>query len=122
MLCSSGKLTTTSQLHALDNTLNKPDTRIVFSTPEGIRWKEFEDQYIVFNPLSDEVHRLNSMAAMVLAELEATPQTLKQVIDRIGFLLDVEANNELYTQVHGIVAQFDELGLVFPIQAATDRA
>ena len=99
-------------------TNTRPDTAntSVFSVTNGLRWEELEDEYIVFNPLSDEIHRLNPMAAAVLAELEAEPLTIEVLATRLAPLIATRTGDQLHTQLRGIIAQFDELGLVFVAQ------
>ena len=92
-----------------------------FSALEGLRWAELGDEYIVFNPWADEIHRLNPMAAAVLAELEAKPLPIEQLAINLTSLLGTQADDELCKQLRGIVAQFDELGLVSPLRRATDQ-
>jgi PqqD family protein of HPr-rel-A system len=76
-----------------------------------------EDEYIVFNPLSDEIHRLNPIAATVLAELEAGPLSVEQLTTRLASVITIDMDDGLHSQIRGIIAQFDELGLVHPLQA-----
>jgi len=80
-----------------------------------------EDEYIVFNPLSDEIHRLNPMAAAALAELEAGPLSVEQLATRLVSVINVGMDDEFHGQIRGIIAQFDELGLIHPIPASIQQ-
>ena len=77
-------------------------------------WQALEDDYLVFHPLSDEIHRLNPLAAAVLAELESGPLDLKQLNNRIDMLFGTANDHigELEAQIGKLLEQFDELGLI----------
>jgi len=97
-------------------------TPIPFSAPPGLQWQELDDEYIVFNPLSDEVHRLNPAAAAVLAELEAGPLSLDQLTQRLASMFDTDSDTPVQSQLHDILVQFDQVGLVVPTQAGAEQS
>lgn len=66
----------------------------------------------MFNPLSDEVHRLNPFAAATLSELETAAMSLTTLSVRIAKLLEIEPGQDLLCQLHRILQDFDEVGLV----------
>ena len=80
----------------------------------GLLWEEFDDTYLVFNPRSDEIHRLNPLAAALLAELEATPLSPEEVATRIASLTGTPLDASSRRQAIGLIQQFDELGLIAP--------
>jgi PqqD family protein of HPr-rel-A system len=92
-----------------------------FSAPQGLQWEELDDEYIVFNPLSDEVHRLNPAAAAVLAELEAGPLSPDQLTQRLASMFDTGGDTPVQSQLRDILVQFDQVGLVFPTQTIAQR-
>jgi PqqD family protein of HPr-rel-A system len=77
-----------------------------------------DEEFLVFNPLSDEIHRLNPMAAAVLAELETAPMDLSTLGSRMACLLEMVQDSDLQQQLSRILADFDEIGLIIP--APTD--
>ena len=87
---------------------------VLFLARPGLRWEELDDEYIVFNPLSDEIHRLNTLAAVVLAELEAMPLGMDELGTRVANLLTVSLDDTIRQQLRTILARFDELGLIAP--------
>jgi len=94
-------------------TVPKPSTSIhVYAAVSGLRWEEMGEEYIVFNPHSDEVHRLNPVAAAALSELETTTLTATGLVQRMASLMEVEANADLHQQLHAILLQFDDAGLI----------
>lgn len=76
------------------------------------------EEHIVFNPLSDEIHRLNPMAAAALSELEEAPLDLEALVTRMATLMDTEPTDELRQQLWGLLRQFDEIGLITPFLPA----
>ena len=89
----------------------------------GLLWEEFDDAYLVFNPLSDEIHRLNPLAAALLAEFEATALSPEEVATRIASLAGTPLDANSRRQAIGLIRQFDELGLIAPsiTSASSDR-
>ena len=81
-----------------------------------------EDDYLVFNPLSDEIHRLNPIAAAALAELENQSLTAALLQQRLNSLFDNHEDADFEQQIAQILLQFDEIGLVSPVAptAVTD--
>lgn len=78
----------------------------------SLRWENLGEEYIVFNPLSDEVHRLNPVAAATLSELETAAMNLTTLGQRIATLMEIELDRDLLSQLYKILRDFDEIGLV----------
>ena len=94
-------------------TVPKPSNSThVYAAVSGLRWEEMGEEFIVFNPHSDEVHRLNPVAAATLSELEATTLSITGLAQRMASLMEIEANAGLYQQLQSILRQFDDAGLV----------
>lgn len=75
-----------------------------------------DDEFLVFNPLSGEIHRLNPMAAAVLSEVEARATDLESLAGSLaspaGIDQDPQNQQAFRHQLRDILLQFDEIGLV----------
>ena len=80
-----------------------------------LRWETADPDYLVFNPLSDEIHRLDPVAAAALAELENAALTADTLRQRVASLFEKHEDSKFEQQVEQILLQFDDIGLVFPM-------
>lgn len=42
-----------------------------------------DDELVLFDPSTDETHFLSELPALILAELDATPRSLAELVDRL---------------------------------------
>ena len=81
------------------------------TSPGALRWREWNGEAVVFNPLSGNSHRVPAAAAEVLRYLEAQPASLDQLAAELSALVP-EREAELRTWLAALVAQFEQAGLV----------
>ena len=80
--------------------------------PRGIRIHRFDDEALVFNPLTWETHLLNGVAMSVLDALASGPRTEAQLLDGVwGGDGDVEPGSGRDAAVR-FLHELDSLGLV----------
>ena len=77
-----------------------------------LSWKLLGDQYVVYNSGSGHTHVLDPIAALVIHQLTDRSTETRELVERIAFLLNIGASEELYTELEEILWQLDELSLV----------
>jgi PqqD family protein of HPr-rel-A system len=89
-----------------------------WAVPKQVRllWRLWNDEYIVFNPASGHTHLLNLIAGEALKALEQSPGSSTDVMERISGAIGVEPSAELLGHLSKLIAEFDELGLIEPVQ------
>ncbi len=89
----------------------------VWGVPAAIqlRWRQWDDDFVVHNVASGQTHRLNLLAGEALRCLEVEPASVKTLIDRLAALFAIPVDSEALGKVKELVDQLDELGLVAPV-------
>jgi PqqD family protein of HPr-rel-A system len=77
-----------------------------------LQWRQWDDEYVVFNPASGHTHVLNWIGAEALKALEKSPSSSKDVMRRISECAVTEDASALLGQLDKLFAEFDELGLI----------
>ncbi len=72
---------------------------------------QWEDDTIVYNPLSGETHQLNLMAVDALSFLQQ-PATLQSLTEHICSLYQSHDIAEINRHMMQLLEQFDDLGLI----------
>lgn len=83
--------------------------------PLNLRWKCWQDEYIVFNVDSGDVLLLNPVATEALKILETSPTSLDELTEQIARRLDVDLNEDLHQGITQFVYKLAHLGMVCPI-------
>jgi PqqD family protein of HPr-rel-A system len=82
-----------------------------------LRWRNWGDEYIVYNTASGQTHYLNLFAAKVLQYLEVQPASLDALLEDVS-ASDVVCpadGQPLLAQVRELVKEMDTLGLIAPV-------
>ena len=79
--------------------------------PEGMRFL-FGDEYVVFNPLSWEVHILNPAASAVYDLLAEAPQSAGEIASLLSDLLVEDERHEAGAHATRIIGELSGLGLI----------
>ena len=76
------------------------------------RFCRFESESLVFNPLSWETHLLNESAVQVVAALAETPQSVRDLVERM-LEAGMAAQGELSVedQLEGLLIELENLGI-----------
>jgi PqqD family protein of HPr-rel-A system len=72
---------------------------------------QWDDDAIMYNPLSGETHQLNLMAVDALSFLQ-TPATLPTLTEHICHLYQTDDSATISEQMTALIKQFDEIGLI----------
>jgi PqqD family protein of HPr-rel-A system len=83
-----------------------------FAAVEGLQTRHFDDEAVVFDPLSWDAHLLNPAAIAVLELLQLSPRTEADVI---AFLAEaLQANDQPHAAAHGtrLLHDLQSLGLI----------
>jgi PqqD family protein of HPr-rel-A system len=75
-------------------------------------WRQWDGEYIVFNPASGDTHLLNTLAGQTLQCLERAPCTLATLTESVASELELDANEELRQQLAKLLVQFETLSLI----------
>ena len=78
----------------------------------NLYWKLFDDQYVVYNDGSGHTHVLDPIAALLIQQLTERSSETRELVQRIAFLLNLEATEDLHAELERTLWQLDELFLV----------
>lgn len=81
------------------------------TSPSGLLCREWEDEAVVFNPVSGSTHRLPAAAVDVLRLLEAQPASHEEVVGTLARLVP-EREADLQPWIAALLVQLERAGLV----------
>ncbi len=86
-------------------------------TDQPLAWREWDGEYVVYNPLSGSTHLLDLVSGKVLKAIEAAeaPPDTSTVCARIAAFLEIEPGPQVEENVTAILTRLDELGLIAPV-------
>jgi PqqD family protein of HPr-rel-A system len=90
---------------------NPTSSDVRFVATEGIRVLRFEDESVVFNPISWDAHVLNTAAVAVLDELTQGPRFIGEVELFLSDVLFEAERTEAAAHAQRLLHEFEELGL-----------
>lgn len=82
----------------------------------SLHWRDFGDEWVVFDVASGQTHWLDGISAAVLMRFQDGPANLDDVAGFIQ-LLGVQGTDELKKQIIDIVSQLQSIGLVELVDA-----
>lgn len=80
----------------------------------ALLWRQWNGNFVVFNPASGDTHFLNALAGAILQLLESDALTLEQIVSHLQDVSDEPLGDELVDEIHHLVAKFDTVGLIEP--------
>ena len=92
-----------------------PTTTWKATGEEGLHWRRWQGDYIVFNPLSGNTHLLDIVAGNLLIAILAGQMATDELTEKISTFLEVEADAKVSAHVVSILEKLDELGLIEPV-------
>lgn len=95
-----------------------PSTRWSVDGNCDLRWRTWGDECIVYHCQSGDTHLLNTIAAEALKLLQQSPASADELTKLVASSLDLEANKALLQHMEKLLATFDELGLIGPVNEA----
>ena len=91
-----------------------------YAAVEGIRAFDFEDECVVFNPLSWDAHLLNTAAAAVLEYLLSEARTTAEIEAYLRHLLVHSEQHRAALYSKQLLEELKHLGLVCELTGQTD--
>ncbi|MGC2049774.1 MAG: HPr-rel-A system PqqD family peptide chaperone, partial [Gallionella sp.] len=79
---------------------------------QALRFRIWDDEFVVYNSLSGDTHLLRSTAAQILLILQQVPSNATALTEALAPLLHVEMNDEFIFQIEDILADLDTLALI----------
>ena len=83
-----------------------------FSATEGLLLRHFEDEVVVFQPLSWDVHVLNPAATAILSLLMESPHSEEEIADFLSDALEPEQRRLAAEHSRRILGDLCSLGVV----------
>jgi PqqD family protein of HPr-rel-A system len=77
-------------------------------------WREWDDEFLVYNTASGQTHHLNLLAGEALRSLEAEPGSVSEVVRRLADQFEIVQDSPLLKMIDSLIREFDELGLIAP--------
>jgi PqqD family protein of HPr-rel-A system len=77
-------------------------------------WRRWDQEFVVFDPRSGDIHLLDSLAAEILRRLDESSATVAELSRELDVSLGHEAELDLAQYVAKLVGELDELGLIEP--------
>jgi PqqD family protein of HPr-rel-A system len=90
--------------------------------PSGIRIRRFDDEALVFNPVTWETHLLNGIALRVLDALAAGPRPAAELVAEVcegDPLVEVPASTA--GEIGRFLEELEGLGLAVPVAEGEDE-
>jgi len=92
-----------------------------FAVIDQVRVLEFEDEAVVFNPLSWDAHLLNSAAIAVLALLLEAPRSQDEIAAFLREALQPEEQPQASAHAQRLITELQALGLVRQSEATASE-
>ena len=84
---------------------------------DGLIWRRWDDEYVVYNPASGESHLLDFVSAQGLMQLEKHVASTEQLVNDLSLALEIPADEELSRYVQQMVTELSELGLARSVRS-----
>lgn len=82
-----------------------------------LHWRQWEDEWLVFERASGRTHQMNSLSAFVAMSLENGESSLDALVDQVSGQFDLADSAQTRIAVLAVVRQFEDLGLVIALEA-----
>jgi len=87
-----------------------------FTVAEGLRIRSFDDEAVVFDPLSWDAHLLNPAALAVLELLLESSGSEREVAAFLAEALEPGEQSDAAGHAQRVLAELRALGLIHPVQ------
>lgn len=84
------------------------------SSGQPLRWRHWDDQWLVYHPASGDTHVLDEASAQAVRRLEASPLDADALAAAVAEAMGVEASDEVRGYIAKLLPQLDVLGLIEP--------
>jgi PqqD family protein of HPr-rel-A system len=80
-----------------------------------LSWKFWDNEFVVYNPLSGDTHLLDRFSGEVLKSLETVPASQLDLALRLHQELGVDLDEDLTRRIGELLLKFSELNLIEPL-------
>ena len=94
---------------------------VLFTAVDSLRFRRFDDEAIVFDPLSWDAHLLNPAAAAVLELLLESPRSEADVVAFLGEMLQPDEQAGAAAHAMKLIQDLQSLGLVHSLPSSAHR-
>ena len=98
--------------------MTRPVARWRIPAGSELRWRSWDDEFVVYHCDSGHTHRLNAVAAEALRGLEGSLVTTDELVAAVAARLKVETDAAFLERVEDLLDDFEEWGLVERIDEA----
>ena len=77
-----------------------------------LRWRFWDDQFVVYCPASGDTHLLNPVAGETLLCLQQAPADLAEVTRRVAARLEFDPDGQLLAQLERFLGELENFGLI----------
>ncbi len=92
---------------------------VLISAVQDIRWQEWDDIHVVYQPSSAETHVFNETTALILKCLEYGPLSADDVKEQTEVALGVAPGELAKEDFAFATSRLEELGLIDRLEAAS---
>ena len=87
-----------------------------WAVPEGngLAWRVWDDEFLVYNAASGQTHYLNLLAGEALRSLEAEPAQTHELVRRLANQFGIAEDSPPLQMIDRLIHELDELGLIAP--------
>lgn len=86
-----------------------------FPAGQELRWRTWDDEFLVYHTNSGDTHRLNAIGAAVLRSIGRGAVSIDTLVDRIAEELRLEPTGALRSEIVELLARLRGLGLAEPV-------
>ena len=90
---------------------------VKFRAQDGLIWRRWGDEYVVYNPLSGDSHLVDFVSAQGLLQLAERQISAEDLVDELSTILGISADEDLVRYVGRMTTEFVELGLARPVRS-----
>ena len=84
---------------------------------ESLLWRDWDDGSAVYDQQSGQTHIFDLLARLVVMELQEAPASVRELADRVSETAGVNPDAALRNQLHTLLGELEDLGLVEVIAA-----
>ena len=81
-----------------------------------LRWRSWDDEFVVYNSGSGDTHLLDPVAAEALQNLEQESADLSELVVRVAVSLEIESDTDFASYLEKLLSDLYKLGLIERIQ------
>jgi PqqD family protein of HPr-rel-A system len=79
-------------------------------------WRVWDDEFIIFHPLSGDTHLLDYFSAEVLKSIEDAPAECAEIAAFISRKFEIDLDEKLVDRIEELLSKFSKLNLIEPVQ------